>query len=177
MVVNRRSFLRVTSLAGGGMLLGLYIKPKASAQFGPAAGSGAEQLHQDRPGRHHHHHGQGSRSGPRREDHASHADRRGAGCRLEDSEDRADRLRRHQVRRAVRRRQLGDAVQLGSDAARGRGRTRKCWSAPPPNLGRSGRRNARLRRAACCTPDRTAPSAMARSRARPLPCPRPICRR
>ena len=36
MVVNRRSFLRVTSLAGGGVLLGLYIKPpKASAQFGP----------------------------------------------------------------------------------------------------------------------------------------------
>ena len=38
MVVNRRSFLRVTSLAGGGVLLGLYVKPpKASAQFGPAA--------------------------------------------------------------------------------------------------------------------------------------------
>jgi isoquinoline 1-oxidoreductase subunit beta len=38
MVVNRRSFLRVTSLAGGGVLLGLYIKPpKASAQFGPTA--------------------------------------------------------------------------------------------------------------------------------------------
>jgi isoquinoline 1-oxidoreductase subunit beta len=36
MVVNRRSFLRVTSLAGGGVLLGLVIKPpKASAQFGP----------------------------------------------------------------------------------------------------------------------------------------------
>jgi isoquinoline 1-oxidoreductase beta subunit len=38
MVVNRRSFLRVTSLAGGGILLGLVAKPpKASAQFGPAA--------------------------------------------------------------------------------------------------------------------------------------------
>jgi isoquinoline 1-oxidoreductase beta subunit len=37
MVVNRRSFLlRVSSLAGGGVLLGLAIKPpKASAQFGP----------------------------------------------------------------------------------------------------------------------------------------------
>src|ERR1700689_1079902 len=36
MVVNRRSFLRVTSLTGGGLLLGLATKPqKASAQFGP----------------------------------------------------------------------------------------------------------------------------------------------
>jgi len=37
MVVNRRSFLRVTALAGGGVMLGLAIKPKASAQFGPGA--------------------------------------------------------------------------------------------------------------------------------------------
>src|ERR1700689_4633281 len=38
MVVNRRSFLRVTSLTGGGVLLGISFKPqKASAQFGPAA--------------------------------------------------------------------------------------------------------------------------------------------
>ena len=37
MIVNRRSFLRVTSLAGGGLLLGLAVKPKASAQFGPGA--------------------------------------------------------------------------------------------------------------------------------------------
>ena len=37
MVVNRRSFLRVTALAGGGVVLGLAIKPKASAQFGPGA--------------------------------------------------------------------------------------------------------------------------------------------
>src|SRR5581483_3531719 len=36
MVVNRRSFLRVTSLAGGGVLFGLVVKPpKADAQFGP----------------------------------------------------------------------------------------------------------------------------------------------
>ncbi len=33
--VNRRSFLKVTALAGGGMFVGLYVKPqKLSAQFG-----------------------------------------------------------------------------------------------------------------------------------------------
>src|SRR6266404_6537822 len=33
--IDRRSFLKVTSLAGGGMMLSLFIKPeRASAQFG-----------------------------------------------------------------------------------------------------------------------------------------------
>jgi isoquinoline 1-oxidoreductase beta subunit len=34
--INRRSFLRATTLAGGGLVLSLYFKPRASAQFGPA---------------------------------------------------------------------------------------------------------------------------------------------
>jgi len=36
--IHRRSFLKVSSIAGGGLLLSFYVKPqKASAQFGPAA--------------------------------------------------------------------------------------------------------------------------------------------
>src|SRR5258708_6621972 len=34
--INRRSFLRATTLTGGGMLLGLYYKPWALAQARPA---------------------------------------------------------------------------------------------------------------------------------------------
>ncbi len=36
MRVTRRSFLQVTALSGGGMLLGTYVGPKASAQKRPA---------------------------------------------------------------------------------------------------------------------------------------------
>ena len=35
MVLTRRSFLHVTALAGGGMLIGTYIEPKVSAQQAP----------------------------------------------------------------------------------------------------------------------------------------------
>jgi isoquinoline 1-oxidoreductase beta subunit len=37
LIVDRRSFLKVTSVGGGAMLLGIYLEPTAKAQFGPSA--------------------------------------------------------------------------------------------------------------------------------------------
>ena len=68
--------------------------------------------------------------GPGHQDHAADADRRGARRRLEDVKHPAGRPRRDEIRAAERRRQHGDADQLGSDAPGGRG--------GPPDADRRG---------------------------------------
>ena len=111
MVVNRRSFLRVTSLAGGGVLLGLVAKPpKASAQFGPAAPQVPNNYIKIDP--------DGTVTIMAKDPEVGQGVKTMLPMLIAEEldvdwkmvKDRADRLRRHQIRRAVRGRQPGDAV-------------------------------------------------------------------
>ena len=77
-LVSRRSFLRVTALAGGGMLLASYLEPITEVLAGPIWAAGyacAGFVHPHRAGWHRHHHGQESGDRAGCEDHAAHADR------------------------------------------------------------------------------------------------------
>ena len=125
-MIGRRSFLRVTALAGGGMLLGLYVDPisKVFAQ-GPAGpgtapafvatafvrvdADGTITITAKNPEI-----GQGVKTASA-DDH-----RRRAGRGLERREDPAGRPGRIEIRAAERRRQHGHAGELGSAAAGGR---------------------------------------------------------
>ena len=124
LLVDRRSFLRVTALAGGGMLVATYLDPLADvlAQAPPAAGGHvrAERLRQDHAGQRRHDHGEepGDRAG--RQDVVADAHRRGARGRLGGCADRAGRSRPVEIRAAERRRQHRHAEQLRSAAPRRR---------------------------------------------------------
>ena len=64
-MLERRSFLKISLLAGGGVMLGLTTGTSAEAQGRggpPAAPARSAQLHQGRARWHGHHHGQESRS-------------------------------------------------------------------------------------------------------------------
>ena len=123
MRMNRRSFLQLTALAGGGLALDFYRSPLAAAQ-GPgtppdltpqafihiAAGWRGDD------------HGACFGVRPGHAQHAAHADCRGTGCRMEGCSRAAGRTEREDLRRAVFRRLREYAGGLGADAPRGRGR-------------------------------------------------------
>ncbi len=141
--IDRRSFLKVSALSTGGVMLSLYLDAPQQAE---AQGRGgppppppeSAHLYQRRAGRDGHDHGQESRGGPGHQDHASDAHRGRTRCRLEDGQDRADRFRRQEIRRTDRGRQHGDPDQLGSDAPGGRGGTGDVYHRRGANVERSG---------------------------------------
>ena len=158
---SRRDFLKVSAVAGGGLLLSFTLPGLAKAA--PRARHGqAQRLRAHRAGQHRHHHveGPGDRAG--HQDHAADADRRGARRRLEQGAHRAGACRQHNVRPPGRRRQHGDAARMGPDAQgrrggaadvdRGRGadtgKWRRASASPPRARSPSGQRPQRkLRRA------------------------------
>ena len=169
------SFLRVTALAGGGVLLGLATKQRARRPGPRRSSAGAtesERLHPDRRRRHRHDHRQEPRGRAGHQDHAPDADRRGARRRLEGRAHRAGRLRRHQVRRPDRRRQHRHAEQLGPRCAGSAPPGARCSSPPPRRPGACPRPSARPRPARVLQPRPTARSATASSPRRPRRCPR-----
>ena len=110
MSLNRRSFLRVTAIAGGGMLLAVLHRSVSQSVWpgwrkSPTPAFQATAFVRFARRRHRHDHGQESRDRPGRQDHAAHDHRRRARCRLEERQDPAGRSRRDQVRTAARRRQ------------------------------------------------------------------------
>ena len=118
MRMQRRSFLQLTALAGGGLALGLYRftgRPGA----GEATGTHAAGVHQDCPGWHGHNHGARLRVRPGHAEHAADADCRGTGCRLEGRSSPTSRPGRKDIRAAVFRRLRKHADGLGPDAPRG----------------------------------------------------------
>ena len=142
--LSRRSFLRASALAGGGVVIAFYSEDLF------AAGQAQSPIPQTPPNhvplafvtiarrRPRHHHGQepGDRAG--HQDDAPDADRRGARRRLGEGDGRAGRPRPGEVRRAARRREHRDADQLGAAAARRRGRPADARRGRGRAVGRAG---------------------------------------
>ena len=98
--ISRRTFIRTSVAAGGGLLLGFHIPTAfaattdAEAVEDPAGGRcRGQRLADDRPGRHRHDPRAAHRNGPGRHDLGGAAGRRGAGRRVVEG---AGRVRRRQ---------------------------------------------------------------------------------
>ena len=159
--VDRRSFLRVSAIAGGGMLLASYVKllEPTEAFAADVGGAGAAEFVPNafirltrRRHRHDHREEPGDRSG--HEDDAADAHRRGAGRRVEERADRAGPVRSDASIR----------VRARAEAPRRRRTGCRCARLAPRRAPCSSPR--RRRRGACRSPSsrpRRAPFAMRKS--------------
>ena len=137
LVWSAASSCKVTALAGGGILLsadlGMAEASRDAWAFmpNPFIRIGADGVgHADR---------EEPRVRPGHQEHAADADRRRARRRLEAGQVRAGRRGRGALRRAGRRRQHGDAAELGTDAPGRRGGTRAHAARGRRDLGRGCR--------------------------------------
>ena len=177
--LSRRSFIRASVAAGGGLMLGFHMPVALAATHRPADAVDDDRrrhrdqrLDRDRQGRHRHAAHPAHRDGPGRHHLRRDADRRGAQRRLVEDQ---DRVRRRQPASAQQQRIQGDeharlaARAPAASASDGRRRLR----ARAPQAGRRGgvgrRSLRRSRRSLACSRRATAPAPMASS---PRPPPR-----
>ena len=135
--MDRRSFLKVTALAGGGVMLALYTDgvTKVLAQAPQAAAQAYVPMAFVKValGRRGHYHGEESGSRAGRKDFAPYAHRRRVGRRMEDGPHRANGFGRNEIWKTGGRRKHLDSDELGS-LAQSRRRM-------PPNVCDRGRAN------------------------------------